>query len=323
MVAQWLRVCALISPPFAGRRHGGAGTAPRGRTETSAVSSPGRAGRPRQAWVALVAALIAGASLLLTGCTDDGTAVASDRDRQGSSGGTETSAPPSGSRVAHGPAGSSGRHPGPSDPRQAVRWAADALAEYGTSRTRTSMSMASGGTRIAIEGEGGFDYGTGKGRLTVRLPEGTSGAEPGERRTVTELVVPGALYMKNRGAGVPAGKWVRVDTTSLADGNLITAGATDPVSAAELLRGAGRVTYAGKVRTAGGTVLRRYRGILDLTPPGFESCRLCLTRAFITGLQPMLYEPDCWRLNPRRLFGDGPPAFERLNVMPHPFMLLA
>ncbi|WP_246530927.1 hypothetical protein [Streptomyces bathyalis] len=126
------------------------------------------------------------------------------------------------------------------------------------------MSMASGGTRLAVEGEGGFDYGKGEGSLTVRLPEGTSGARPGERRTVTELVVPGALYMKNRGAGVPDGKWVRVDTNELADGNLITAGATDPVSAAELLRGARQVRYTGKVRAAGGAVLRRYRGTLDL-----------------------------------------------------------
>jgi hypothetical protein len=126
------------------------------------------------------------------------------------------------------------------------------------------MSMASGGTRIAVDGEGRFDYRRGEGSLTVRLPEGTSGARPGERRTVTELVVPGALFMKNRGAGVPAGKWVRVDTNALADGNLISAGATDPVSAAELLRGARKVTYEGRVRTADGTTVRRYRGTLDL-----------------------------------------------------------
>ena len=61
---------------------------------------------------------------------------------------------------------------------------------------------------------------------------------------------------------------------------------------------------------------------VDLTPPGYEDSRICLTRAMVTGLQPMLYEPDCWRLNAQRLFGDGPPAFERLNVMPHPFMLM-
>lgn len=60
---------------------------------------------------------------------------------------------------------------------------------------------------------------------------------------------------------------------------------------------------------------------VDLTPPQFQSHRLCLTRAFIAGLQPMLAESDCWRLNPRRLFGNGPPQFEKLNLMSHPFML--
>lgn len=62
---------------------------------------------------------------------------------------------------------------------------------------------------------------------------------------------------------------------------------------------------------------------VDLTPPAYRDCRLCLTRAFIAGLQPMLYEPDCWRLNPERLFGQGrPPGFDRLNLLPHPFMLM-
>lgn len=196
--------------------------------------------------------------LLVSGCAKGGAAAADDRD-----GGPREA---SGSRVAHGPSGASGSSPRsvPSDPRRALRAAVASLARYGTSRTRTSMSMASGGTRIAVEGAGGFDYRSGEGRLNVRLPEGTSGARPGERRTVTELIVPGALCMRNRGAGVPEGKWVRVDTGSLADGNLVTAGATDPVSAAELLRGVRKVTYEGRARTPGGTEVRRYRGTLDV-----------------------------------------------------------
>ena len=58
--------------------------------------------------------------------------------------------------------------------------------------------------------------------------------------------------MKNRGAGVPADKWVRVDTTGPADGNLVTGGATDPLAAAELLRGAREVTYVGRDRAGRG-----------------------------------------------------------------------
>ena len=180
---------------------------------------------------AAAAAVSCALPLLATGCADNGTAAASDR-------------------------------PG-SSPREVVRAAVTVLKKYGTSRTRTYMTMESGGTRIAVDGEGSFDYRKRFGRLTVRLPEGTSGAQPGERRPVTEIVVSGALYMKNRGAGVPEDKWVRVDTTSLADGNLVTAGATDPVSAAELLRGVRKVTYAGVVKSDGGSV-RRYRGTVDL-----------------------------------------------------------
>lgn len=184
----------------------------------------------RHSWTAPVTAAAVGASLLLgTGCSENGTAAASDK-------------------------------PGP---REAVRSVAETLKRYGTSRTRTSMTMESGGTRIAVDGKGSFDYRKRRGQLIVRLPEGTSGARPGERRPVTEIVVPRALYMKNRGAGVPDGKWVRVDTTGLSDGNLVTAGATDPVSAAELLRGAREVTYAGR-RDVGGERVRRYRGTVDL-----------------------------------------------------------
>jgi hypothetical protein len=76
---------------------------------------------------------------------------------------------------------------------------------------------------------------------------------------MVEVFAPGALFMKNRGAGVPAAKWVRIETASLRDGNLVTGGATDPMAAVELLRGARDVTYVGK---EGG--LRHYRGVVDL-----------------------------------------------------------
>jgi hypothetical protein len=188
--------------------------------------------RRRHACVTVTGATAAGSLMLLTaGCAENDAAVASDKS--------------------------------PSQAREVVREAVAALSKLGTSRTRTSMTMDSGGTRIAVDGEGSFDYRKQLGQLTVRLPEGTSGAEPGERRPVTEIVVPEALYMKNRGAGVPEDKWVRVDTTSLADGNLVTAGATDPLSAAELLRGVRKVAYAGK-RTVDGENVRRYRGTVDL-----------------------------------------------------------
>ncbi|MFD8061174.1 hypothetical protein ACFXA0_17850 [Streptomyces cyaneofuscatus] len=139
--------------------------------------------------------------------------------------------------------------------------AAGVLAEAGGAEARTSMETAAGGTRVTIRGEGTYDFRTQMGRLKVVLPADAAGAD--DRRPITELLAPGALYMKHRGAGVPDDKWVRIDTTALEDGNLVTGGVTDPMAAAELLRGAADVTYEGKSELAGVTV-HHYRGVADL-----------------------------------------------------------
>ncbi len=143
----------------------------------------------------------------------------------------------------------------------AVRHAPVALGRAGGARVRTSMETVSGGTRLTIRGQGVYDFARPVGRLTVLLPEGAAGTTG--RRPITEVFTPGALYMKNRGAGVPAGKWVRLDTAGLADGDLLTSGATDPLAAAELLGGAREVAYAGDERI-GGTPVAHYWGTVDL-----------------------------------------------------------
>ncbi|RCG18162.1 hypothetical protein DQ392_16060 [Streptomyces reniochalinae] len=184
----------------------------------------------------LVAAMgTALAAVALTGCSGDG-AVAT--------GGPPTAARPSG------PGGS------------AVVRAAEALTRAGSARVRTAMEMASGGTRVTIEGSGLFDLSRATGRLRVTLPPGADGARPGERRPVTELITPDALYMKNR-AGVPADKWVRVATAGLPDGNLVTGGATDPITAAQLLRGARRIASEGATELDGERVWH-YSGLVDI-----------------------------------------------------------
>ncbi|MER6127245.1 hypothetical protein ABT173_32610 [Streptomyces sp. NPDC001795] len=144
---------------------------------------------------------------------------------------------------------------------EALHRAAAALERAGSSKARTSMEMATGGTRVTIRGEGVYDYRDRLGRLRVTLPRDPAGAE--EHRPITELLAPGALFMKNRGAGVPADKWVRVDTTTLSDGNLVTGGVTDPYAAAELLRGVRKATYVGRTEVAG-TPVRHYRGVADI-----------------------------------------------------------
>ncbi|MCX4549296.1 hypothetical protein OG204_20545 [Streptomyces sp. NBC_01387] len=149
-------------------------------------------------------------------------------------------------------------HGGP----DAVRQAAEVLARAGSSRTSTSMTMATGGTRVTVRGTGGFDFKRRAGRLRVVLPTDAAGAE--EHPPITELLTPAAVYMKNRGANVPADQWVRVRPAALADGNLVTNGATDPMVAAELLCGAREVTYAGTEELAG-TRVRHYKGTADLS----------------------------------------------------------
>ncbi|GGM20254.1 lipoprotein [Streptomyces fumigatiscleroticus] len=186
--------------------------------------------RTRAGGTAVVAGFLACVCLGGTGCSGRGAAVEDARARAGA-------------------------------PVQVLRGAADRLRDAGSSRARTSMEMATGGTRVTIRGEGEYDYGRQLGRLRVRLPQGPAGARG--QRPITELLAPGALFMKNRGAGVPADKWVRVDTATLSDGNLVTGGATDPFAAAEVLRGTRTAAYLGRTEIAG-TAVRHYRGTADL-----------------------------------------------------------
>ncbi|MEU9785323.1 hypothetical protein AB0H92_30920 [Streptomyces phaeochromogenes] len=175
------------------------------------------------------------------------------------------------------------------DPVGILHRSAENLVRAGSSKARTSMEMATGGTRVTIRGEGVYDYEDQVGRLKVLLPQDPAGVD--ERRPITELLAPGALYMKNRGAGVPTDKWVRVDTATLSDGNLVTGGATDPFAAAELLRGTRKATYVGRTSVAG-TAVRHYRGTADLglaardASPGSRASLRAAAKGFATATVP-------------------------------------
>lgn len=195
--------------------------------------------------------------------------------------------------VGQGAVADSGRDSKGNDPARAVRGAADVLVRAGSSHVDTSMRMASGGTWLTITGSGGFDYVKRQGELRLLLPKDAAGAE--EHKPLTELLTPGALYMKNRGEGVPAGKWVRVDTDRLPDGNLVTGGATEPLAAAELLRGAQDVELVG-VETLRGTKVRHYRGTADIAraakaaAPGVSGPLQAAARGFTVTRVPF----DAW-----------------------------
>lgn len=163
--------------------------------------------------------------------------------------------------AAQAPSPASGDGPGDTEEaREAVRGAADGLERTGSSQVLTALQLDSGGTRITIHGEGGFDYGRGMGELLV-TPSVDRGAE--DLGPVTEVFSPGRLFMKNRGAGVPPDKWIEIDVTTLPDGNLVTGGATDPITAAELLRGVREAVDLGPAEVDGEQV-RHYRGTTDI-----------------------------------------------------------
>ncbi|MET8014175.1 hypothetical protein ABZU86_21390 [Streptomyces sp. NPDC005271] len=139
--------------------------------------------------------------------------------------------------------------------------AADVLVRSGSSRVRTTMETAAGGTRVSIRGSGAYDFEKRLGRLRLLLPRDAMGAA--EHAPITELLASGALFMRNRGAGIPSDKWVRVDTTGIPDGNLVTGGATDPLTAVELLRGVRKARLVGE-EGLDGALVRHYRGITDI-----------------------------------------------------------
>ncbi|POX52762.1 hypothetical protein C3489_17480 [Streptomyces sp. Ru71] len=217
--------------------------------------------------------------------------------------------------VCAGAAGCSGSGAAAEDARGAddvvgmLRQSADRLAAAGTSKARTAMEMATGGTRVTIRGEGVYDFRRRLGELRVVLPQDPAGSS--EHRPITELLAPGALFMKNRGAGVPADKWVRVETAQVSDGNLVTGGATDPYAAAEVLRGTRSATFVGRTEVAG-TPVRHYRGTADLavaarraSAPAGRAALGAAAKGFATALVPFdVYLDDAGRIRKiRHRFG--------------------
>lgn len=208
---------------------------------------------------------------------------------------------------------------------EAVRGSADALVRAASAAVVTTMETVSGGTRVAIRGSGHYNFRTATGELRILLPD-PAGGDSGPHPPITEILTPGALYMKNRGAGVPSDKWVRVDSAALADGNLVTGGATDPLAAAELLRGAREVTYRGAERLDGVRV-RHYSGTTGIeAAAGAASARTrpVLTAAgkgFTTDEVPFdVYLDDAGRLRKVRQrfhFANGSPQGTTVTSTTH------
>ncbi|WP_145904927.1 hypothetical protein [Kitasatospora viridis] len=161
-----------------------------------------------------------------------------------------------------GDAGSAGQSPVADklsdDPATAVRNAPDITGHAGSVQATTQLTTAAGDKKASFTGGGPYDYAKRIGRLEVQVPPGAATSGP-----VVEVYEPGIVFLQNSGAKVPPGKWVKLDVRQLADGNLISNGATDPATAAAALRGVQQATLVGD-ETVDGTPLKHYKGTLDL-----------------------------------------------------------
>ncbi|MEY9962766.1 hypothetical protein ABIA33_000792 [Streptacidiphilus sp. MAP12-16] len=145
------------------------------------------------------------------------------------------------------------------DPLTAVRAAADVTGRTGSVQDATTLQTASSAKQMTLHGTAVYNYSARLGRMEIAVP--AAAGTPGKQ--LVEVISPGVVYLQNSGAKVPAGKWVKVGVQQLADGNLVSSGATDPASAANALRGALTATQVG-TETVGGVPLKHYKGTLDL-----------------------------------------------------------
>jgi hypothetical protein len=148
------------------------------------------------------------------------------------------------------------------DPVAAVQRAALTSAEAGSAKVATDVTMSVGSQTTRFVGTGLFDLAGQIGTITLQKTD-QNGKAAGP--ALEEVVTPSSLYLRDDAQGA---KWGEVASTHLADGDLISAGYTNPVLAFALLRGAGGsagpVNYVGH-DTIRGVKVTHYSGKLDLT----------------------------------------------------------
>ncbi|HEX4790829.1 MAG TPA: hypothetical protein VH372_20375 [Actinospica sp.] len=145
------------------------------------------------------------------------------------------------------------------NPVAAVRAAGTASMKIGSAQVATSVAMTESGKTDQFSGTGAFDFSRQLGTITLTVPPDVSA-----NSTLDEVITPSTLYMRPSGG---TGKWVRVNSARLADGDLISAGYTSPILAFALLGGAGAaggsVAYAGQ-DTVYNVPVAHYSGTINL-----------------------------------------------------------
>ena len=173
------------------------------------------------------------------------------------------------------------------NPVAAVRSAGTASTKIDSADVATSVSMTVDGRTDQFSGTGAFSFTRQVGSITLTVPPDVS-----THSTLDEIITPSTLYMRPSGSN---GKWVRVDSDRLADGDLISAGYTSPVLAFALLGGAGAagdsVHYVGQDKVYDVPVAH-YSGTLDLTaaaasaPASAKAALTAASRSFSTRTVP-------------------------------------
>ena len=147
------------------------------------------------------------------------------------------------------------------DATATVQNAALTSADAHSAKVATDVTMSVGTDSTRFVGTGLFDLNAQVG--TVALQRTDAAGKP-DGPELDEIVTPSALYLRG---GQQGAKWGEVAAAHLADGDLISAGYTNPVLAFALLRGvggqAGPVHYVGQ-STVRGTKVAHYTGNLDL-----------------------------------------------------------
>jgi hypothetical protein len=147
------------------------------------------------------------------------------------------------------------------NPAAAVQKAALTSADARSAKVSTDVTMTVGSASTRFVGAGLFDLTGQIGSITLQR---TTAAGQPTGPDLDEIVTPSALYLRGNGQGA---RWGEVASSRLADGDLISAGYTNPVLAFALLRGAGGqagpVHYVGQA-TIRGTKVAHYVGDLNL-----------------------------------------------------------
>lgn len=178
-------------------------------------------------------AALAAASVLLAGC-NGGDDKGDDKPTDGGSSATTSDSP----SAAGSPSSSSGTTSGGATLDKADFYETIIAAQREAGSYRSTSTTSSTGASMVLEGEATFEG----GKLLGHAKSGPKSAQPMET-----VVAGGVLYLKSEGLGVPAGKWLKLDSNDPANADSPLAGLAAAADPEATLRAAGELEKLEKV----------------------------------------------------------------------------